>query len=453
MPLAGAEPAAPRPRMSEDHAAYSATARRSGPLSGRIDVPGDSSIAHRALLLGGLAAGQTRIAGLPAGGDILRTVRAVEALGARVRGDGDAWLIDGTGNGCLLEAEAPLDFGNAVAGAALTMGLVATYDMETTFIGDAQPMGAILDPLRLMGAQVRAVSGERLPVTLRGARTPAPVDYRMPVASARAKSAVLLAGLNAPGITTVTEPVATHDHTERLLAGFGAALEVETDAQGQRHIRLEGRGTLRGQAIDVAGDPSLAAFPLVAALIVPGSDILIANVLMNPHRAGLIPTLQEMGAQIEVRDRRSAGGEEVADLRVRHSSLKGVNVPAGRGPSMADEYPVLAVAAAFAVGVTHIEGLSGDRLAAVARGLAANGIDCTEGATTLTVRGRPDGKGLGGGTLAAGLDHRTAMSFLTLGLAAEKPVTVDHAMIATGFPDFITLMRGLGASIDMDDAQ
>jgi len=451
--------------MSEDHAAHPATARRSGPLSGRIGVPGDKSISHRALLLGGLAAGQTRITGLLEGEDVMRTAGAIRAMGAQIRRDGDAWLIDGTGNGCLLKPEAPLDFGNAGTGARLTMGLLATYDMETTFIGDAslsaRPMGRILDPLRLMGAQViAAAAGERLPVTLRGAKIPVPISYRVPMASAQVKSAVLLAGLNAPGITTVIESVPTRDHTERMLAGFGAALEVETDAQGQRHIRLEGRGTLRGQAIDVPGDPSSAAFPLVAALIVPGSDILIANVLMNPGRTGLILTLQEMGAEIEIRDPRSTGGEEVADLRVRHSSLKGVHVPAGRAPSMIDEYPVLAVAAAFAEGETRMEGLAelrvkeSDRLAAVARGLAANGVDCTEGDATLTVRGRSGGKGLGGVTVATHLDHRIAMSFLTMGLAAEKPVTVDdRAMIATSFPDFITLMRGLGASIDMDDAQ
>ena len=451
--------------MSQSTHARPLRAAASHALSGTIRVPGDKSISHRAMMFGAMARGRTSVSGLLEGEDVLATGRAMQALGAKVEKAGETWVIDGLGVGGFLAPRADLDFGNAGTGARLTMGLLATYDMETTFIGDAslsaRPMGRILDPLRLMGAQViAAAAGERLPVTLRGAKIPVPISYRVPMASAQVKSAVLLAGLNAPGITTVIESVPTRDHTERMLAGFGAALEVETDAQGQRHIRLEGRGTLRGQAIDVPGDPSSAAFPLVAALIVPGSDILIANVLMNPGRTGLILTLQEMGAEIEIRDPRSTGGEEVADLRVRHSSLKGVHVPAGRAPSMIDEYPVLAVAAAFAEGETRMEGLAelrvkeSDRLAAVARGLAANGVDCTEGDATLTVRGRPGGKGLGGATVATHLDHRIAMSFLTVGLAAEKPVTVDdRAMIATSFPDFITLMRGLGASIDMDDAQ
>src|SRR5690606_13428896 len=295
----------------------------------------------------------------------------------------------------------------------------------------------------------------RMPLTLAGPKRAAPITYRVPMASAQVKSAVLLAGLNTPGITTVIEPIMTRDHTEKMLKGFGANLEVETDKDGVRHIRIEGEGKLTGQVIAVPGDPSSAAFPLVAALIVPGSDIVIENVLMNPTRTGLIDTLLEMGASIEILNRRDAGGEEVADLRVRHSELKGVTVPPARAPFMIDEYPILAIAASLAEGETVMDGLEelrvkeSDRLAAVARGLEVNGVDCTEGEASLTVRGRPDGKGLGGGTVATHLDHRIAMSFLVLGLAAEKPVTVDdRSMIATSFPEFMGLMTGLGAKID-----
>jgi 3-phosphoshikimate 1-carboxyvinyltransferase len=441
-----------------------ATSRRAGSLSGRVRVPGDKSISHRSFMLGGLASGETRISGLLEGEDVMRTGAAMKAMGAVIRRDGAEWVIRGTGNGALLEPEAPLDFGNAGTGSRLTMGLVGAYDMETTFIGDAslskRPMGRVLDPLRQMGVQVvKAAEGDRMPITLHGPKATAPIVYRVPMASAQVKSAVLLAGLNTPGVTTVVEPVMTRDHTEKLLRGFGAELEIETDREGARHIRLQGQGRLTGQTIVVPGDPSSAAFPIVAALIVPGSDIIIENVLMNPTRTGLVTTLLEMGASIEFLNGRDAGGEDVADLRVRHSELRGVTVPANRAPSMIDEYPVLAIAAAFAEGETLMQGLDelrvkeSDRLAAVARGLEANGIDCTEGKDTLAVRGRPGGKGLGGGpngkgTVATHLDHRIAMAFLVLGLAAEKPVTVDDAnMIATSFPEFMGLMRGLGAEI------
>ncbi|MEZ5810173.1 MAG: 3-phosphoshikimate 1-carboxyvinyltransferase [Rhizobiaceae bacterium] len=438
-----------------------ATARRSRPLGGRIRVPGDKSISHRALMLGGLAAGETRITGLLEGEDVLATGRAMAAMGATVERDGDAWRVIGTGNGCLLEPTDVLDFGNAGTGCRLTMGLAGVYDMKTAFTGDAslksRPMGRVLDPLRLMGVQVEAEAGDRLPATLRGPKIAIPITYEVPMPSAQVKSAVLLAGLNAPGVTTVIERVMTRDHTEKMLAGFGAELEVETDKNGIRHVRLEGQGTLRGQAIDVPGDPSSTAFPLVAALIVPGSDITIENVLMNPTRTGLITTLQEMGGAIEIVNPRHAGGEDVADLRVRHSELKGACVPPERAPSMIDEYPVLAVAAAFAEGETVMDGLEelrvkeSDRLAAVARGLDANGVDCTESETSLAVRGRPDGKGLGGGTVSTHLDHRIAMSFLVMGLATERPVTIDDAaMIATSFPDFVEMMRGLGGEIGME---
>ena len=445
--------------MAHDNPPQPATARRAPPLKGTARVPGDKSISHRSFMFGGLASGETRITGLLEGEDVMRTGDAMKAMGAVIEKRGDAWIIQGVGNGCLLEPRAPLDFGNAGTGSRLTMGLVGTYDMETTFVGDAslskRPMGRVLDPLREMGVQVlSAATGDRMPLTLRGPKHAAPITYRVPMASAQVKSAVLLAGLNTPGVTTVIEPVMTRDHTEKMLKGFGASLEVETDREGVRHIRIEGQGKLAGQVIAVPGDPSSAGFPLVAALIVPGSDVTIENVLMNPTRTGLLLTLQEMGGSIEILDRRSAGGEDVADLRVRGSELKGVAVPPERAPSMIDEYPVLAVAAAFAEGETLMRGLDelrvkeSDRLAAVARGLEANGVDCSEGEDWLSVRGRPGGKGLGGGTVATHLDHRIAMAFLVMGLAAEKPVTVDdQAMIATSFPEFLGLMRDLGAEI------
>ncbi|RUM18421.1 3-phosphoshikimate 1-carboxyvinyltransferase [Rhizobium vallis] len=447
--------------MSHGSAPRPATARKSAGLSGRVRIPGDKSISHRSFMFGGLASGETRITGLLEGEDVINTGRAMQAMGARIRKEGEQWVIEGTGNGALLAPDAPLDFGNAGTGVRLTMGLVGTYDFHSTFIGDAslskRPMGRVLDPLREMGVQVSASAGDRLPVTLRGG-TPSAIRYRVPMASAQVKSAVLLAGLNTPGITTVIEPVMTRDHTEKMLQGFGAALSVDTDKDGVRTIRLEGRGRLTGQVIDVPGDPSSTAFPLVAALIAPDSDITILNVLMNPTRTGLILTLQEMGADIEVLNARLAGGEDVADLRVRHSELKGVAVPEERGPSMIDEYPVLAVAACFAEGTTVMKGLEelrvkeSDRLSAVANGLKLNGADCDEGKDFLVVRGRPDGKGLGnaaGDKVSTHLDHRIAMSFLVMGLAAEHPVTIDDAaMIATSFPEFMPLMTGLGAWIE-----
>ena len=438
-----------------------AVAYRSDNLSGTIRIPGDKSISHRSLMLGGLASGRTRISGLLEGDDVLATGQAMQAMGARMRKDGDTWIVDGIGNGCLMQPEAPLDFGNSGTGVRLTMGLVGPYHFEATFTGDAslskRPMGRVLDPLRLMGVEVRSEAGDRLPATLFGPRIAAPIDYRVPMPSAQVKSAVLLAGFNAPGITTVVEPVMTRDHTEKMLAGFGAHLLVETDAGGVRTIALEGRGQLAGQVIDVPGDPSSTAFPLVAALLVPGSDVTIENVLMNPTRTGLIETLLEMGADIDIQNRRTSGGEDVADLRVRGSDLKAVNVPPERAPAMIDEYPVLAVAAAFAEGETVMHGLEelrvkeSDRLAAVAAGLAANGVDCDEGKASLLVRGVPGGKGLGSAAPAVvetHLDHRIAMAFVVMGLATEHPVRIDDgAIIATSFPEFMDMMTGLGARV------
>ncbi|MBX3572345.1 MAG: 3-phosphoshikimate 1-carboxyvinyltransferase [Mesorhizobium sp.] len=436
-----------------------ATARRSPAMTGHARVPGDKSISHRALLLGGLAAGETRITGLLDGDDVLRTAAAMRAFGAQVDGAGGEWTVRGVGNGGLLEPEAPLDFGNSGTGVRLAMGLAGVYDMVTAFAGDAslsrRPMGRVLDPLRLMGVQVEATPGDRLPLTLRGPKTAAPITYRVPVASAQVKSAVLLAGLNAPGVTTVIEPVPTRDHTEKMLRGFGANVEIETGAGGLRHIRIKGQGRLTGQAIAVPGDPSSAAFVVVAALIVPGSDVVVENVLVNPTRTGLFDTLHEMGASIEMFNRRNSGGEDIADLRVRASELKSITVPPERAPSMIDEYPVLAVAAAFAEGETLMQGLDelrvkeSDRLASVAAGLKANAVDCEEGKDWLLVRGSPEGRGLGGGTVETSSDHRVAMSFLVMGLTAENPVTVDDTgMIAASFPQFVDLMRGLGAEIE-----
>jgi 3-phosphoshikimate 1-carboxyvinyltransferase len=381
------------------------------------------------------------------------------AVGANVRQEGQNWVVWGTGNGLLLAPEQPLDFGNAGTGCRLCMGLFGVYDFPTTFLGDgslsSRPMGRVLNPLRQMGVQVLEQDGDgRLPITLRGPWQTAPIEYKVPVPSAQVKSAVLLGALNTPGITTVVEPHLTRDHTEKMLAGFGAEIEVVVNANGERRISLEGQGKLTGQEITVPADPSSAAFPLVAALIVPDSAITLPDVLLNEARTGLITTLQEMGGSIEVTNQRNSGGESIGDLVVKYSNLKAIEVPAERAASMIDEYPVLSIAAAFAEGDTHMPGLhelrvkESDRLAAVARGLEANGVECIEGNDSLSVTGRPEGKGFGGGSVVTHLDHRIAMSFLILGMASENPVTVDDgSVINTSFPGFATLMNGLGAKI------
>jgi 3-phosphoshikimate 1-carboxyvinyltransferase len=429
-------------------------AQRSGRLKGRTRPPGDKSISHRALIFGLLCRGVTSIEGLLEGDDVLRTGEACKAMGARVerRGEG-RWTVAGAGLGSLLAPVHALDFGNAGTGSRLIMGVVGGHGFAATFDGDAslrkRPMRRILDPLRLMGAQVLAeAEGGRCPITLRGAADPAPIVYRTPVASAQIKSAVLLAGLNARGQTTVVEAEASRDHTEKMLAHFGADVRVEAEGEGRR-IALVGRPELRPRPVVVPADPSSAAFPIVAALIVPGSDVVVEGVMMNPLRAGLMTTLIEMGARIEIVDRREEGGEEVADLRARASDLKGVDVPASRAPSMIDEYPILAVAAAFARGATRMNGLrelrvkESDRLAAVAAGLTAAGVEHEIVGDDLIVRG---GRPPGGGLVATHLDHRIAMSFLVMGLASARPMAVDDAsMIATSFPDFCASMAGLGA--------
>jgi 3-phosphoshikimate 1-carboxyvinyltransferase len=430
-------------------------ARPSGALRGRVTVPGDKSISHRALMLGALAIGGTTIAGLLESADVMTTAAAMRAFGATVeRGSDGLWRVQGLGAGGLLESEGAIDFANAGTGVRLAIGIAGAHPFATTFLGDAslsrRPMGRVLEPLREMGAEVIARSGDRLPLSIRGADPMAPITYRVPVPSAQVKSAVLLAGLNIEGITTVVEPVATRDHTERMLGAFGAEIGIEHETDGAAIIRLVGRPELKPQALTVPADPSSAAFLIVAGLIVEGSDLTVENVLLNPSRTGLIVTLKEMGADLVVANERVSGGETIGDLRVRASRLKGVTVPLERAPSMIDEYPVLAVAAAFAQGRTMMEGLSelrvkeSDRLAAVARGLAANGVACREGEASLMVEG---GRVRGGGCVATHLDHRIAMSFLVMGLAAERPVTVDDAaMIATSFPGFVELLTGLGAN-------
>ena len=426
-------------------------------LGGTVRVPGDKSISHRALMFATLASGRSTIRGLLEGDDVMATAGAMRRLGARIErseaNGGAVWTVDGPGLGCLPEPDGPLDFGNAGTGVRLAMGLLAPVDMTVTFTGDAsltsRPMGRVLDPLRRMGAQVEAAEGDRLPVTMRGARLAVPIDYDVPVPSAQVKSAVLIAALDTPGITTVRERVATRDHTERMLAGFGARIDVEEDGGG-RLIRVEGQHPLAPQDVTVPGDPSSAAFLLAAAAIVPGSDVTVRDVLLNPTRTGLLDTLREMGANVAVENERTSGGERIGDVRLVHAPLHGVAVPAARAPSMIDEYPVLAAVAAFAEGDTAMEGLDelrvkeSDRLAATAALLRANGVSVAEGETSLTVTGGPVP---GGGTVVTHMDHRIAMSALVLGLGAERPVGVDDAtMIATSFPQFTGLMEELGAS-------
>ena len=441
-----------------DGPAEPATARRSPALTGRVRVPGDKSVSHRALIFGLFAEGVTRITGLLEGEDVLNTAKACAALGARVtrRGPGD-WEVEGAGANGLSTPAAPLDFGNSGTGVRLMMGAVAGQDVTATFDGDAslrrRPMKRVLDPLAAMGVEiVDSAEGGRLPLTLKGSDKTKAITYETPMPSAQVKSAVLLAGLGAAGDTVVIEREATRDHTERMLAHFGADVRVEPHGAHGRRIALKGRPTLVAAPVDVPADPSSAAFPLVAALIVPGSDVTLTDVMMNPLRTGLITTLLEMGADISVVAERTEGGERVADLRVRHSRLKGVEVPPERAPAMIDEYPVLAVAAAFAEGVTAMRGLAelrvkeSDRLAAVADGLAACGIAHEVVGDDLLVTGAATVKG--GGPVATHMDHRIAMAFLVLGLASEEGVSVDDvAFIATSFPTFMPMMRALGAVI------
>jgi 3-phosphoshikimate 1-carboxyvinyltransferase len=407
-------------------------------------------------MLGAVAVGETRASGLLEGEDVVNTAKAMQTLGAKVtRGPDGVWRIQGVGVSGLMSPTGDLDFGNSGTGVRLALGLMAATPLTARCVGDAslskRPMGRVTDPLSQIGARFETAEGGRLPLTLHGARDAVPITYTLPVASAQVKSAVLLAGLNTPGRTTVIEPTPTRDHTERMLKAFGADISVE-QKDGSRHIHIVGQRELKAQSIDVPADPSSAAFPMVAALITQDSDITIENVMLNQTRIGLITTLIEMGGDIVIENKRLAGGEDVGNLRVRSSRLKGVRVPKGRAPSMIDEYPALAVAASFARGVTHMEGLDelrvkeSDRLAAVEAGLTANGVVARSGPDWLEVDG---GHPEGGGTVATHLDHRIAMAFLVMGLATGQAVTVDDgAMIATSFPNFIALMNGMGCRIE-----
>ncbi len=416
-------------------------------------MPGDKSISHRALIFGALATGTTRIRGLLEAEDVINTAKAVSALGARAAKLGDVWDVQGRGVGGLRQPDGPLEFGNSGTGTRLMMGVIAGHPITVTMTGDAslskRPMRRVLGPLKQMGLEILDAGKETLPLAMRGTSELVPITYTLPVPSAQVKSAILIAGLHAAGATTVIEKEATRDHTERMLRFFGADVAT-SEKDGLAHITVKGDAELHGRDVTVPGDPSSAAFLACAALIVPGSDVTIEGVLVNETRTGLYTTLQEMGGDVTLLNRREEGGEPIADIRVRASPLKGVNVPAARAPSMIDEYPVLAVVAGFAIGETRMEGLAelkvkeSDRLAATAAGLQANGVAARVDGDTLIVNG--SGAVAGGGTVATHLDHRIAMAFLTMGLASDKPVTVDDtAMIATSFPEFRGLMEQLGA--------
>ncbi|GAA0570439.1 3-phosphoshikimate 1-carboxyvinyltransferase [Rhizomicrobium electricum] len=430
---------------------------RSSALTGAVTVPGDKSISHRALILGGMALGETRITGLLEAEDVLNTAEAVRAFGASVVRQGPgAWKVSGTGVGGWRRPEDVLDFGNSGTGSRLVMGAMATTPVTAVFTGDAslrkRPMGRVLEPLKLYGAEYDARPGGLMPVTLKGAVEAMPVEYLVPMASAQVKSAMLLAALNAPGRSRISQKTLTRDHTEKMLAAFGADISVEPLPDGGEVITVGGEAELKAISVAVPRDPSSAAFAIVAALLVPGSDILLHDVLLNPRRTGLFTTLQEMGADLVIVNQRESGGEQIGDIKVRASALKGVEVPPERVPDMIDEFPILAVAAAFADGNTIMRGLEelrvkeSDRLAAIIAGLRANGVTVQELEDGMVVEGLGGDGVPGGGTVTTHMDHRIAMAFLVMGLAAKAPVTVDDtAMIATSFPEFENLMGGLGA--------
>jgi len=447
-----------------DHTASNsrpATARRGAALNGTARVPGDKSISHRALMLGALAVGTTRAQGLLEGEDVLATAEALRRMGVGItREDDGTWQIDGVGVGGLHAPDDVLDLGNSGTAARLLCGLLAGHDFTAILTGDdslrARPMGRVITPLTEMGVQTSSREGGRMPLSITGTNDLLPIEYVLPVPSAQVKSAVLLAGLHAPGQTSVIEALASRDHTERMLAHMGAALEI-TDTEAGRRITITGQPELRPAEIQVPADPSSAAFPAVAAAIVPGSDIRLPAVGMNPARIGLFDTLAEMGADISRGNPRDAGGEPVADLHIRAASLTSVIVPASRAPSMIDEYPVLAAAAACATGTTVFEGVGelrvkeSDRLAAVEAGLAACGVAVWTEEDRMVIQGC-GGPPPGGGHIAANLDHRIAMSFMVLGLASENPVTIDDVRtVETSFPGFIETMCGLGADISADN--
>lgn len=436
------------------------TSHPCGPLTGTAEVPGDKSISHRSLILGAMAVGETKISGLLEGEDVLDTAKAMRAFGAEVTDHGGGeWTVYGVGVGGFAEPDQVIDCGNSGTGVRLIMGAMATSPINATFTGDAslnkRPMARVTDPLALFGAQSVGRSGGRLPMTIVGATDPVPVRYEVPVPSAQVKSAVLLAGLNAPGKTVVIEKEATRDHSERMLAGFGAEITVEQTDEGNV-ITLTGRPELKPQVIAVPRDPSSAAFPVCAALITPGSDVLVPGIGLNPTRAGLFTTLREMGADLTYENEREEGGEPVADLRARYSpDMKGIKVPPERAASMIDEYPVLSVVAANATGTTLMAGVKelrvkeSDRIDAMARGLRANGVTVEEGDDWWSVEGLGIGNIPGGGTCESFLDHRIAMSFMVMGMSAKAPVSVDDGgPIATSFPIFEPLMAGLGAKVE-----
>jgi 3-phosphoshikimate 1-carboxyvinyltransferase len=432
-----------------------ATFLRSPPLIGTIIVPGDKSISHRALMLSALAVGESRIEGLLEGHDVLATAAAMGAMGADILRDGDGvWHVHGVGVGGLMQPHTALDMGNSGTSTRLLMGLIASHPISATFIGDAslskRPMARVIEPLSLMGASMTATSGDRLPLILRGACPAVPITYRLPVASAQVKSAILLAGLNTAGITRVIEPVPTRDHSERMLAGFGADLSVETDDSGVRTISIRGEAELKPQNIVVPGDPSSAAFFAVAALVVPGSCVTINNVGLNETRAGIFKVLRAMGGDIVEINSRVVGGEAVADLVVTHSTLTGIETDPTIVPSMVDEFPILFVAAALAKGRSIFRGLEelrvkeSDRIAVMAEGLRAIGVSVEELPDGLIIEGRDGEAFMGGATIAAELDHRIAMSFAVAGLVSERGVTIDDmAPVATSFPGFVELVEGL----------
>ncbi|MEO0772043.1 MAG: 3-phosphoshikimate 1-carboxyvinyltransferase [Pseudomonadota bacterium] len=428
-------------------------------LKGEAHVPGDKSISHRSLILGALSVGETRVTGLLEGEDVIDTARAMRAFGAEVvRDEGGTWHIHGVGVGGFAEPDQVIDCGNSGTGVRLIMGAMATCPITATFTGDAslnkRPMARVTDPLSLFGARTVGRKGGRLPMTIVGADMPVPVRYAVPVPSAQVKSAVLLAGLNAPGETVVIEREATRDHSERMLAGFGATIETEETNEG-RIITLKGQPELKPQTIVVPRDPSSAAFPVCAAIITEGSDVLVPNIGLNPTRSGLFTTLREMGADLTYENEREEGGEPVADLRARFSpDLKGIRVPPERAASMIDEYPVLSVVASFAEGRTDMPGVKelrvkeSDRINAMARGLRACGVSVEDGEDWWAVEGLGHGGVTGGVTVETFLDHRIAMSFMVLGLASQNPVTLDDGgPIATSFPIFEQLMGDLGADI------
>lgn len=426
-------------------------------LSGTARVPGDKSISHRALMFGALAVGETVAEGLLEGEDVMNTAAAMRAFGAKLEKRDGRWHIQGVGVGGLAEPADILDMGNSGTSARLLMGLAATHDIFCVFTGDAslrrRPMQRVIAPLTGFGAQFIAREGGRLPLAVRGARTALPQTYRLPVASAQVKSAVLLAGLNAPGETQVLEPIPSRDHTENMLQAFGARLAIDADDNGVRRIRLQGQPELKPTQLVVPGDPSSAAFPLVAAAILPGSDLTIQNIGINPLRIGLIDCLIEMGADIAYENERTVGGERVADLRICHRPLKAIEVPAARAPSMIDEYPILAVACACAQGRSVMRGLEelrvkeSDRLTAVVNLLRAAGAQAYAEGDDLIVEGN-GGPPTGGGMVSANLDHRIAMSALVLGAATTRPMRVDDGRaIATSFPNFVEMMNDLGLAI------